>query len=327
METTRIYEATNRSNRYTWSVRQWPYRSRIVRETIKMKYYYLMLLPIFIYFLLFHYKPMYGVIIAFKEYRYLDGIMGSPWVGLKHFSRIFSDPMFSRIFKNTLIISSLRILFEFPAPIIFALLLNEVYHVAFKRVTQTISYLPHFMSWVVLGGIIVELLSPSRGPINHLLGLFGIKPIYFLAETAYIRSIIVITGIWQSLGWGSIIYLSAIANINVELYESAFIDGAGRLKQALYITLPSISPVIVILFILGFSRILNAGFDQVFNLYNNAVMSKVDIIDTYIYRVGLAAGGNFGYTTAIGLFKNVIGLILVLACNRVVKTFSDYTLF
>ena len=297
-----------------------------MRRARRMYPYYILLIPVLLYFLLFHYKAMYGVVIAFKDYRVLDGIMGSPWAGLKYFKRLFGSIVFYRVLGNTIIISLLRMAFGFPAPIVLALLLNEIRHMMFKRVVQTISYLPHFISWVVLGGIIRELLSPSRGAVNFLISLLGGKPIYFLASNEYFRAVLISTGIWQSVGWGSIVYLAAIAGISPELYQAARIDGANRLQQVVHITLPSIMPVMTIIFLLSLSRILNAGFDQIFNLYNPLVYKTADIIDTYVYRVGLI-NYEYSFATAVGLFKNVIGFALVIIVNFVTDRFSDYGLW
>jgi len=288
----------------------------------KMYFYYLLLLPVIAYFILFHYIPMYGVQLAFKDYRILDGIAGSPWVGLKHFIRLFTGPFFGQILSNTLIISFYRIVFGFFAPIVFALLLNEITNIWLKRITQTISYLPYFISWVILGGIMIEMLSPSRGVVNYVITLFGGEPIYFLTEPKYFVSILIISGIWQSVGWSSIIYLAAISSIDAEQYDSAYIDGANRFHMMLYITLPSIKSIIIILFILGFGGVLSSGFDQIFNLYNAAVLSVADVIDTYVYRVGLN-DMQYSYSTAVGLFKNVVGFILVILCNFIVKKISE----
>lgn len=289
------------------------------REYKKSKYLFFMLIPVLIWYAIFHYGPLYGVLLAFKDYSPRLGILGSPWVGLDHFKFLFfQSPDFMRIFRNTLLISCYHLIFGFPAPIILALLLNELRFGWFKRIAQTISYLPHFFSWVVLSGIIIVMLSPSEGPVNFILSAIGIEPIYFLADTDYFRSTLVATGIWKEIGWGTIIYLAALSGIDPTLYEAAVIDGANRRKQIWYITLPSILPVITIMFILSLGGILNAGFDQIFNLYNPAVYEVADIIDTYVYRAGIL-GAQFGLTTAVGLFKNVIGIILVLSTNYVVK--------
>ncbi len=298
----------------------------LVGRMSRMRYFYLLLLPVAAYFILFHYKPMYGLVIAFKDYKILSGIMQSPFVGLKHFRRLFDSPMFARVLRNTIIISALRVGFGFPAPILFALLLNEISHVRYKKIVQTISYLPHFISWVVLGGIVREMLSPSRGIVNWIIGLFGVEPIYFMAETELFRGVLIITGIWQSVGWGTVVYLAALASIDAAQYEAATIDGANRFQQVRYITIPSIVPVMVVLLLLNLSHILNAGFDQVFNLYSPVVYEVSDIIDTYVYRVGLM-GFDYSFATAVGLFKNLVGFALVIVVNFLTRTFTGHGLW
>ncbi len=286
----------------------------------------LLMLPVVAYYVIFSYIPMAGIVIAFKEYRLLDGIWGSPWVGLKQFEVLFQTPSFFEVLRNTVVISALRILFGFPAPILLALLLNELRSEKYKRVIQTISYLPHFLSWVVLAGIFLQFLSPSSGPINILLTKMGLQPIYFLGQPSTFVPTIIATGIWQSIGWGSIIYLAAISGISPELYESALLDGANRLQRIWYITLPSIAPTIVVLFILNMGSILNGGFDQIFNLYNDAVMSVADILDTYVYRRGLT-GLQYSYAAAVGLFKNGIGFLFVFATNLFARKLGDASLW
>lgn len=286
----------------------------------------LLMLPVVAYYVIFSYIPMAGIVIAFKEYRLLDGIWGSPWVGLKQFEVLFQTPSFFEVLRNTVVISALRILFGFPAPILLALLLNELRSEKYKRVIQTISYLPHFLSWVVLAGIFLQFLSPSSGPVNILLTKIGLQPIYFLGQPSTFVPTIIATGIWQSIGWGSIIYLAAISGISPELYESALLDGANRLQRIWYITLPSIAPTIVVLFILNMGSILNGGFDQIFNLYNDAVMSVADILDTYVYRRGLT-GLQYSYAAAVGLFKNGIGFLFVFATNLFARKLGDASLW
>ncbi len=289
----------------------------------KYGYYYLMLAPAIVLFALFSYVPMYGVIIAFKDYRFIDGIWGSPWVGFDYFEQFFHDVFFWRIIRNTLTISGLHLLFGFPAPVVLALLFNELIHGKFKKFVQSVSYLPHFMSWVILASLLTEILSPSRGALNYVLTFFGGKPIHFLADPDTFVGMLVITHIWQSVGWGSVVYLAAIAGISQDQYESATIDGAGRLQKIVHITLPSLVPIMTILFILNVGGIMNAGFDQIFNLYNPAVYRVADIIDTYVYRIGLLET-KYGFSSAIGLFKNVIALALVMGTNFLVKRFNDY---
>ena len=283
----------------------------------------LLLIPVVAYFFIFKYLPMSGALIAFKNYRLRSGIWGSPWVGFEHFQLMFQGRSFLQVFTNTLVISFYRLVFGFPAPILFALLLNEIRVLRVKKIVQTVSYLPHFLSWVILAGIFFPLLSPSIGPINFVIQQLGLKPIYFLGDPRYFRFTLVTTGIWQGLGWGSIIYLATLSGINPEMYEAAEIDGAGRLSQALHITIPSLLPVITIMFILSIGSIINDNFDQIFNLYNPVVYPTGDVISTYTYRIGLI-GMRYDFAAAVGLFKNVIGFILIIITNTIVKRFSNY---
>lgn len=285
----------------------------------KHKWLLLMLLPVMAWYVIFAYGPMYGIQLAFKDYNFAEGIWGSPWVGMKHFVYLFtSSPDFLNILKNTVVISFYHIIFGFPAPIILALLFNEVRVSFFKKVAQTISYLPHFLSWIVIGGILVTILSPTTGVVNHVLNLIGIDPIYFLGSETYFRFTLVLSGIWKEVGWGTIIYLAALAGIDQQMYEAAVIDGANRWKQTIHITIPTIMPVISILLILRVGGVLDAGFDQILTLYSPAVYSVADVIDTYVYRIGLQ-NFQFSLTTAVGLFKNVVGLMLVLFANYIIK--------
>lgn len=293
------------------------------KKVYKHRWTYLLALPSILIFLFFHYFPLYGVQLAFKDFIVRRGITGSPWVGLKHFEVLMGSAIFYRALVNTLVISLYKLLMGFPATVIFALMLNEITANKYKRVAQTISYMPHFVSWVVLGGIIKELLSPSRGIFNYLLSLFGAEPVHFLAEPACFRSILVITGMWKEIGWGSIIYLAAIAGINVELYEAAAIDGASRLRTVWHIILPALMPVMSIQFILQLGGILNAGFDQVFNLYNSLVYATGDILDTYVYRIGLQDKLQYSLSTAVGLFKNCVGLVLIVLTNSIVRRLGE----
>ena len=283
----------------------------------------LMFLPVLVYFLVFRYLPMYGITLAFKKFNLGLGILGSPWVGLDNFKTIFNTQTFLRAVRNTVIISLQRLVFSFPMPIVLALLLNEVRHLRFKKVVQTVSYLPHFLSWVILAGMFLQLLSPSTGPVNHILTQwFGRSdPIFFLGDNTYFRGTLIVTDIWKGMGWGSVLYLATISGIDTSLYEAAVMDGASRLQRIWYITMPSLVPTISILLILNVGGILDAGFDQIFNMYNEAVYETADIIDTYVYRVGL---GQMRYSlgTAVGLFKNVIGFFLVIVTNRISQRIS-----
>ena len=281
----------------------------------------LMFLPAVITIALFSYAPMYGLTIAFKDYALLEGIHGSPWVGLENFRKLLTAPSFAEVFRNTVTISFLRILFGFPAPVLLALLLNEVGNVRFKKMVQTISYLPHFLSWVVLAGILIQILSPSSGLVNQIIVMFGGTPIYFVADPRYFVPMLIVTGIWKEVGWGTIVYLAAITSISPELYEAATIDGAGRFQKMLHITLPAIRPVVSIMFILNSGNLINAGFDQIYNLYNPAVYKVADILDTYVYRRGLI-DMKYSFSAAAGIFKNVISFALVLTTNGLVKAIS-----
>jgi len=282
----------------------------------------LMLLPVIVYFIIFKYIPMAGIVISFEDYKLGLGIGGSTWVGFENFTKAFQSFTFIRSIKNTLIISVLKLGFGFPAPIILALLLNEVRHTGYKKVVQTISYLPHFLSWVIMAGILSQLLSPNNGLVNTILQKLGMEnSIYFLGDNNYFRGTVVLTDVWKGIGWGSILYLATIASIDPTLYEAAICDGASRMQRVRYITLPSLMPTITIMLILHLGGILDAGFDQILNLYSAAVYDTGDIIDTYVYRVGLI-DWNYKLSTAIGLFKNLIGFMLVVTTNAIAKKLS-----
>lgn len=289
----------------------------------KNKYLLLLLLPGLLYYIIFKYAPMYGIMIAFKDYKFSLGIWKSPWVGFEVFREIFSSSIFWRVFRNTIIISSMKLFFGFPAPIIFALLLNEVKALKFKKCIQTVSYLPHFISWVVLSGLMIEILSPSSGPINFIINELTGKTIYFLGDSRYFRGTLVATSIWKGLGWGTIVYLAALSDINPELYEAADIDGANRWQKSRYITLPSLKPIIVILFILSVGDIVGDDFDQIFNLYNPAVLSVGDVLSTYTYTKGMQQM-EYSFSAAVGLFQNVLAFILLMIANAISKKFGEY---
>lgn len=287
----------------------------------------LMMLPALIYFAVFCYTPMYGVVMAFKDYKISKGIIGSEWVGLYYFEKLFSSARFWRVLGNTLIISFLKLVIGFFPPILFALLLNEIKVPWFKKLTQTCSYLPYFISWIVLAGIIKEVFS-TNGVFNQIVTAFGGDAQVWLSKKQYFRAILVGTDIWKGFGWGSIIYISALSGIDPQLYEAASLDGAGRWKKMLYITLPGLIPVITINLILSMSGVLNAGFDQIFNLTNSSVKSVADIIDTYVYELGIQKR-DYSLSTAVGLFKSVVALILIVGTNFTAKKINgeDYTLW
>lgn len=294
--------------------------------SIKRNWPFLLMLTVPLAFLItFSYIPMYGVTIAFKDFSPGLGIIDSPWNNFEHFKRMFTDFMFKRALRNTLFISFLKIVIGFPAPIILALALNELKNARFKKVSQVISYLPYFMSWVIVGAMILEIFSPGRGIINQVIMAFGGKPIHFLASEKWFVPILISTDIWKSMGYGAIVYLAAMTGIDPSLYEAAELDGASRFQKMLNVTIPSILPIILVMFILRLGSVLSAGFDQVLNLYNPKVYSVGDIIDTYVYRVGLE---NFvmDYATAVGLFQNIVGLILVVSSNWVVKKITKQSI-
>ncbi|MEF3354071.1 ABC transporter permease subunit [Paenibacillus sp. GYB006] len=300
-------------------------RTIIKKDLIRNRYIYLMLIPVIIYYGIFHYGPMYGLLIAFKDFGIAVGVWDSPWVGFTHFQNFFENPYFWRLLRNTLMISFYELLFAFPAPIILALLLNEIRLVFFKRIVQTISYLPHFISIVVVAGMLVDFVARD-GLINNILGFIGIEPIAFLQDPGWFRSIYVSSGIWQGIGWGSIIYLAAMSSIDPTLYDAARIDGAGRWKQTLHITIPGIMPTIVILLILNIGSILAVGSEKIILLYNPLTYETADVISTYVYRKGIL-GADFGYSAAVGLFNSVISFILLVVANTISKRVSEHRLW
>ncbi|OMF07012.1 sugar ABC transporter permease [Paenibacillus sp. FSL H7-0331] len=282
----------------------------------------LMFIPGMLYYVIFKYVPMGGLIIAFKDYNFFDGVFGSPWVGWKNFETLFSQTTTVRIIRNTLVLSSLSIFIGFPFPILLAILLNEVRKTWFKRAVQTIVYLPHFFSWVIIGGFVVTLFSVESGTINHWIeARFG-KPFPFLYDATSWITVYVGSGIWKEMGFSAIIYLAALTTIDPALYESASIDGASKWRQIWHITIPGISTTIVLMFILAMGRIMEVGFDHIYVLQNAVVSEVADVISTYMYRVGLQ-GAQFSATAAMGFFESLIGLILVLAANAIARKFGS----
>lgn len=277
----------------------------------------LMVLPGLVLILVFSYIPMYGVLTAFKDYNIIRGFMDSPWVGFKHFEMFFNSPDMSEVMRNTIVISLLKFGIGFPAPIILALMLNEVRHMFFKRLVQTVSYLPHFLSWVIVAGMVMSMLSTDNGSVNMLLEKVNLidEPINFLSLPEYFWSILISTGVWKEIGFASIVYLAAIAGVDPHMYEAAEMDGASKLKQIYLITLPSIVPVIAIFMILAIGNLLNAGFEDILLLATNPILRDVsDVIDTYVYRVGIQ-NSRYSYATAIGLFKALISVGMLVLAN------------
>ena len=286
---------------------------------------YLLCIPGIIFFILFRYLPMWGILVAFQDFNIWRGFWDSDWVGFAHFQRFFSGPSFGLLMRNTLILSFLNIVFAFPAPVVLALLLNEVRLQWFKRSIQTLIYVPHFISWVIIGSMTFMLLS-SGGPVNSFLGNFGIGPIPFLTSTDTFRPIMVIQGIWRGAGFGTIIFLAALSSVDVEQYEAAVVDGASRWRQCWHITLPALRSVVVLLFILQMGSVLDTNFDQIILLSNAGNRAVSDVIEVFVFREGIV-GGNFSFTTAIGLFQSLIGLILVIAADRLAKLVGESGLF
>jgi len=266
----------------------------------------------------FNYGPMYGIQIAFRKFNLMLGVKGSPWVGFENFRRFFTNTVALKVLRNTLEISLLRLAFGFPAPIILALMINEISDSPFKRVSQTVSYLPHFLSWIIIAAIFNAVLSPEDGIVNIAIKFLGGTPVYFMIEPAWFRVVLIASGIWKGAGWGSIIYLAAISGIDPQLYEAAIVDGASRLQRIRYITLPGIVPVMSISLILSMGGIMSAGFDQIFNMYSPRVYDVSDIIDTFVYRMGLIKM-EYSFSSAVGLFKSLVGLVLILIVNSVTR--------
>lgn len=300
-------------------------KDRIAEDFRKNKFLYFLIIPVIVYYLVFMYWPMYGVQIAFKDFSPGLGIFHSPWAGFKHFYAFFTGRYFVRVFSNTLLISSYGLLFGFTSQIVFALLLNEIYNQKFRRSIQTISYLPHFISLVVICGIIKDFVA-TDGIINDIMAFLGGGRVSFLQEPEYFRAIYIISGIWQEMGWNSIIYIAALSMISPQLYEASVIDGAGRWKQLWNITLPGILPTITILLILNIGRLLNVGFEKIILLYNPATYDTADVISSFVYRKGLQEM-NFSYSTAVGLFNSVINFVLLITANFISRKVSENSLW
>jgi putative aldouronate transport system permease protein len=302
--------------------RGWAYAYRRMK---KSRYYYLIFAIPFVYFILFCYVPMFGIVIGFKNYSVFDGIWGSPWVGLKHFREFLSDPYFYKLIRNTLLIGLYHILFSFPAPIVLALLLNELRHRLFKKFVQTVSYMPHFLSTVVVCGIIVNFVSHD-GLINQARELIGFERVQFLMLPEWFRTIYISSEIWQSVGWGSIIYLAALTGVDPQLYEAAKMDGANRWKQMWHVTIPGIAPTIIVMLLFNIGAIMSVSFEKVLLLSNGANFETSDIIATYVYRRGLVSS-DFSYATAVGLFNSVIAVLFLSIGNYASRKVSETSLW
>ncbi|PRX61566.1 carbohydrate ABC transporter membrane protein 1 (CUT1 family) [Cohnella sp. SGD-V74] len=296
---------------------------RRLRSDLKRdKYLYLLILPGILFFIIFKYFPMYGILMAFQKYSPFAGIFNSPWVGLEHFNRFFANPDFLQLLRNTMAINFMQLILFFPLPIVLAILLNELRSERFKRIVQSIVYLPHFLSWVIIAGLTFLLFATGDGFINNVLAALGLPKWNVLTNPNLFWIMLTAQSIWKEAGWGTIIFLAAIAGVNMQLYEAARIDGANRLRQIWHVTLPAIRTVIVILLILRLGSIMDVGFEQVFLMANGAVSEVADVFDTYVYRVGIQQG-QFSYSTAVGLFKSIVGLTLVLFSNWLAKRFGE----
>lgn len=287
---------------------------------------YLCLIPVLAYFIIFHYLPMYGVQIAFRDFNALDGVMGSPWAGLKHFERFFNSYYFKRLLVNTLVLSLYQLVVTFPMPIILAIMLNELNSNKFRKTMQMVTYAPHFLSVVVVVGMMFNMFSPRTGIVNHLLSALGMEPIFFMSEPGCFRHLYVWSGVWQNTGWSPIIYIAAIAGIDSSLYEAAIVDGASRLKRIWHITLPGLLPTAIILLIMQCGSIMSIGFEKVYLMQNDLNLETSQIISTYVYEAGLQEA-QFSFAAAIDLFNSVINCILLVIVNTISKKVSDTSLF
>lgn len=299
--------------------------SRFARDLKVNRYLWLMILPVLAFYVIFCYVPMYGVVIAFKDFSPMKGILGSSWAGLKYFQEFFSSIYAGRTIRNTLLISLYSLLWGFPAPIILALLLNEIRNVHFKKIVQTVTYLPHFISLIVVCGLIVNFCQ-QQGLFNNIITFFGGQRILFLQQPEWFRTIYISSGIWQGIGWGSIIYLAALSGIDQELYEAAAIDGANRWKQTIHVTLPGIAPTIIILLIMNIGHLMSVGYEKVILLYNPLTYTTADVISSFVYRVGLQQF-NYSYATAVGLFNSLVNLALLVGANAVSRKVNEVSLW
>ena len=300
-------------------------RAAIKKDWKHNKMLFLLLLPMIVYVILFNYIPMTGLLMAFEDFKLAKGVFGSPWVGLNNFRDFFSSVYFGRSLRNTLLISIKDIIVGFPAPIIFAILFNEIAGKKFKKVVSTMSYMPYFISTVVIAGLVHDFCG-SGGIITNLLNFFGYEGSSMMVDPDMFHGILVGSNLWQSLGFSSILYIAALSGIDQELYEAAWVDGATRWQQMIHITIPGIANTIIIMFILRMGSLLSVNFEKIILLYNSSTMDKADVISSYVYRVGLEQG-NYGYSTAVGLFNSVIGLILIIVTNAISKKYSETSLF
>jgi putative aldouronate transport system permease protein len=297
-----------------------------LKRLVDQKYLMALLLPGLLYYIILKWGPMFGMTIAFKRYNVASGILGSPWVGFKYFVDFVENPYFFRVIRNTVLLCFYQLTIAFPVPIVFALLLNEIGHTRFKKLVQTVSYLPHFISVVIVIGLLKQMLSPTSGIVNQIISSLGGDPVNFFMKKQWFRTLYIGTGLWQEMGWGAILYISAIANIDPQLYEAAKIDGGGRFRCMWSITIPGILPTIVIVFLLNLGQILNIGFEKVLLMYNPAIYEKADLISTFVYRSGLQQG-NYSFGAAVDLMNAVVTIIIIAFTNRLSRKLSDISLW
>lgn len=300
-------------------------KGAVIKNICRNPNLYLMIMPATILFILFSYFPLYGIIIAFKNYDMVEGIMASKWIGFKHFVSFFNDPYCFRIIKNTLLLGFLDLIWSFWPPILLAILMNEIYSIKLKKVIQTISYLPHFVAIVVIIGMMMELLGPT-GVFNNMRQSMGLGTVHFFNEAKFFRPMYIISGIWQNVGWGTIIYMAALAGVDQELFEAAYIDGANRFQRIVHISIPSITPTITVLLVLSAASIVNVSFEKIFLMYSPAVYDTADVISTYVYRRGIN-NMNFSYGAAIGLLNSIVAFIILIVTNKTVDKMNGTALW
>jgi putative aldouronate transport system permease protein len=300
--------------------------TKTIKKIIRNYDLYLLLLPTLAYFIIFHYVPMYGLQIAFKNFNPVKGILGSPWVGFDNFERFFESYQLGTIIRNTLGISIYELFVAFPAPIILALMINQLTNERFKRFVQTVTYAPHFISTVVVVGIVYLLLSPQTGAVNNLLGLFRIDPVFFMGSADWFKTVFVFSGIWQNIGWGTIIYLASLTGVNPEFHEAAVVDGATKLQRVMFIDIPAIMPTVIIMLIMNMGHMMSVGFEKVYLMQNQLNVDSSETIQTYVYKAGLVQA-QYSYASAIGLFNTVINFILLITVNKIAKSLKQTSLW
>ncbi|MCU6792856.1 ABC transporter permease subunit [Paenibacillus sp. WQ 127069] len=300
--------------------------TKTIKKIIRNYDLYLLLLPTLAYFIVFHYVPMYGLQIAFKNFNPVKGILGSPWVGFDNFERFFESYQLGTIIRNTLGISIYELFVAFPAPIILALMINQLTNERFKRFVQTVTYAPHFISTVVVVGIVYLLLSPQTGAVNNLLGLFRIDPVFFMGSADWFKTVFVFSGIWQNIGWGTIIYLASLTGVNPEFHEAAVVDGATKLQRVMFIDIPAIMPTVIIMLIMNMGHMMSVGFEKVYLMQNQLNVDSSETIQTYVYKAGLVQA-QYSYASAIGLFNTVINFILLITVNKIAKSLKQTSLW